>query len=115
MRHLPSASHAQLRKHGYEVRTALDGPAAIEESEAFHPHIIFSDIGLPRMNGLTLASRLREIPGLRDTVLVAVTGFEDDDIMESVRQTFDHCLIKPPTLAAMDALIRASVSGLDEA
>ena len=34
------------------------GAAAIEESEAFHPHIIFSDIGLPRMNGLTLASRL---------------------------------------------------------
>ena len=48
-------------------------------------------------------------------MLVAVTGFEDDDIMESVRQTFDHCLIKPPTLAAMKALIRASVSGLDEA
>ncbi len=103
-----------LRKRGYEVLTAFDGIAALEQSVAFRPHIVFSDISLPQMDGLTLASRMRSIPELRDTVLVAITGYEDQETIESVELTFDHYLIKPPGLEAIESLVQAAMTRLDD-
>ena len=103
-----------LRRHNHQVRTAGDGLTAFEESQTFLPHIVFSDLDLPKMSGFTLASRLRELPALQDTVLVAVTGFEDSATLETVRQTFDHYLVKPPNLETIEALIRDTVSGADQ-
>jgi signal transduction histidine kinase len=51
-----------LRLDGFEVRTACDGPAALEIAESFHPQAILLDIGLPGMDGYAVAHRLREYP-----------------------------------------------------
>lgn len=103
-----------LRKYGHEVRTAPDGQAALEESEAFRPQIVFADVCLPCLDGVALAARLRRQSAMRNTMLVAVTSYNDEDTMARVRGVFDHWLIKPPTLSAMKSLIRTAASRVAE-
>lgn len=99
-----------LRKSGHDVRTALDGHAALKELETFRPQIVFADIRLPRLDGLCLAARLRREPNLQNTMLVAVTSYDDEDTVARIREVFDDCLIKPPALSAMEAMIRTAAS-----
>jgi CheY-like chemotaxis protein len=47
----------------------------VAKASEFLPQIAFLDIGMPKLNGYDLARRLRELPGLQECVLVAVTGW----------------------------------------
>src|SRR5918992_4131944 len=49
-----------LRLEGYEVKLAADGVQALDEAHAFLPDIIVLDLGLPRMDGIDVAKRLRD-------------------------------------------------------
>jgi signal transduction histidine kinase/ActR/RegA family two-component response regulator len=85
-----------LKMWDYHVETAADGPAALAAAGAFRPELIFLDIGLPGMNGYEVAKRYRRQPELRDTVLVAMTGYGQDDArLEAEEAGFDHYLVKP--------------------
>jgi CheY-like chemotaxis protein len=85
-----------LKMWHYHVETAADGPAALAAAGAFRPELIFLDIGLPGMNGYEVAKRYRRQPELRDTVLVAMTGYGQDDArLEAEEAGFDHYLVKP--------------------
>jgi PAS domain S-box-containing protein len=85
-----------LQKYGHQVRTAADGPAAIETALEFQPHVVSLDIGLPGMDGLEVARRLRQEPTLRNVVLVAMTGYgQATDRQRSLEAGFDHHLVKP--------------------
>src|SRR5579871_2787792 len=68
-----------LRYHGYEVVTATDGPAALALAETLSPEVVLLDLGLPRMDGLEVARRLREQPHPARPLLVAITGFGGDE------------------------------------
>jgi len=90
---------------GHDVRVAADGVQAVEIVEAFHPHIAFLDIGMPRMDGYEAARRIRERLGRR-VVLVALTGWgQDEDKRRSREAGFDHHLTKPPEPERLDRLI----------
>ena len=90
---------------GYEVRTAHDGPEALNAAPAFKPHVAVLDIGLPVMDGYELATRLRAIAGLRALRLIAVTGYgQDSDRRRSETSGFDAHLVKP---VALDELLLA--------
>ena len=96
-----------LQNSGHEVRMANDGPAAIAVATSYQPHVIFLDIGLPGMNGYEVAKQLRtgiSIPPL----LVAVSGYEEDD-HAAAPGVFDHWLVKPVPLAALQELVSRSV------
>jgi PAS domain S-box-containing protein len=81
---------------GHEVRTAHDGPAAIAAAKDYRPEIILLDIGLPGMDGYKVARHLRELPELAKSVLVAVTGYgQEEDRRRSAAAGFDHHLVKP--------------------
>lgn len=81
---------------GHETRTAFDGPGALAEALAFRPRVVLLDIGLPGMDGYEVARRMRELPGLRDVLLIAITGYgRDDDRARSKEAGFDHHLVKP--------------------
>jgi CheY-like chemotaxis protein len=47
-----------LRDEGYEVEEAADGAEALERTAAFRPHVVLSDVKMPRMTGIQLRSRL---------------------------------------------------------
>jgi two-component system CheB/CheR fusion protein len=92
---------------GHEVRMAASGPTALETAAAFHPDIALIDIGLPGMSGYDVARRIREQPELRDVVLVAQTGWgQDDDQRRSREAGFDHHLVKPVKRDTLERLVR---------
>lgn len=64
-----------LQLKGYPVLTAATGEEAIEKARVFHPQVIFMDLGLPGIDGVETALRIRALPELQDVSVVAVTGW----------------------------------------
>jgi CheY-like chemotaxis protein len=70
------------------------------------------DIGLPGMDGYEVARRLRQQPGLKDTVLVAVTGYgQESDRQRSQEAGFDHHLVKPVNMQELEAISATRTKG----
>ena len=66
------------------------------------PDIILLNVGLPRLNGYHAARRIRELPGGKRPIIVAVTGWgQDEDRRESSAAGFDAHLVKPVDPAAL--------------
>jgi PAS domain S-box-containing protein len=92
---------------GHVVRTAHDGLHALEIAQDFQPHVALLDIGLPRMSGYEVARRLREQPETRRALLVAISGYgQDEDRQKSLDAGFDHHLIKPVDYEALKELLK---------
>jgi two-component system CheB/CheR fusion protein len=85
-----------LRIMGNDVRTAYDGERGIAAAEAFRPDVALFDLGLPKVDGLTACRHLRGQAWGRSMVLIACTGWgQDDDRRRSHEAGFDHHLVKP--------------------
>jgi CheY-like chemotaxis protein len=85
-----------LQLKGHDVRIAYDGPHALQILQEFSADFALIDIGLPGMNGYSLARRIREQPEFRTMVLVAQTGWaHQDDRLRSKEAGFDYHLAKP--------------------
>jgi PAS domain S-box-containing protein len=81
---------------GNETRTAHDGLAAVEAAEQFRPQVVLLDIGLPKMNGLAAARRIREQSWGKDMVLIALTGWgQEENRRHSKEAGFDAHMTKP--------------------
>jgi PAS domain S-box-containing protein len=97
---------AMLGLFGSQVAVAYDGDAALARAAAFAPQVAFLDIGMPGMDGLTLCRRLRAAPGGEHVVLVAVTGWGQDEDRQRTREAgFDFHLTKPVDPAAVEAML----------
>jgi CheY-like chemotaxis protein len=95
-----------LRVLGHHVRTAYDGHAALAIADEWRPDVIITDIAMPGMHGYELARRLRAEPRGRDVLLIALTGFADDEHRRRSKEAgFDHHFIKP---VSIDTLIAAA-------
>jgi len=95
-----------LGLRGHTVEAAYDGPAGLERARTFHPEVVFCDIGLPGMDGYGVARAFRSDPALRDTRLVALTGYGmPDDLDRALAAGFDKHLTKPPSLDALERLL----------
>jgi CheY-like chemotaxis protein len=81
---------------GQKVRTCAGGAQAVSAAAADPPDLIFMDIGMPDMDGLTAARRIRELPGCEEVRIVALTGWgQDTDRQRSRRAGIDEHLVKP--------------------
>lgn len=104
-----------LRMAGHEASAVFDGVEAVEVAASFVPDVILLDLGLPKLSGFEVARRIRNESWGKETVLVAVTGWGQD---ESRRQTadagFDGHLVKPVEYSALMALL-TSLSQLGNA
>ena len=95
-----------LRVGGHEVRTAYDGPEALEAARAFRPHIVFLDIGLPGMDGYEVARRLRKEPGMEKGLLVALTGYgQEEDRRKAMEAGFNVHLVKPADIDTLQNIV----------
>jgi two-component system CheB/CheR fusion protein len=93
---------------GHEVQQAHDGHQALRLVSNFIPELVLLDIGLPGISGYKVAAEMRTLPALRHTQLVALTGYgSDEDRHRSRAAGFDHHLVKPVELAALEALLAA--------
>jgi two-component system CheB/CheR fusion protein len=85
-----------LRMLGHEVRTATNGMDAISEGEAFEPALICLDLGMPVLDGLGAARAMRQQPWGKRALLVAMTGYGQDEDRRKTREAgFDVHLVKP--------------------
>jgi PAS domain S-box-containing protein len=95
-----------LRLRGHDVRTAHDGPSALDEIERYRPDVVFLDLGLPGMSGYDVARRVRMMNGPGPLRLVALTGYGTDEDRQKTRDAgFDVHLAKPVDPRALDALL----------
>jgi CheY-like chemotaxis protein len=96
-------SMAMLQEiHGHEVRTASNGPEALEIAAAFSPEVVLLDIGLPGMDGYEVAQRLRAMPAMAKAFLIALTGYgTTEDRLRALQAGFDEHLAKPADLETL--------------
>ena len=95
-----------LQLMGHDVRLAHDGPGAIQAAIEFVPAVALVDIGIPGLNGYDVARRIRAEPKLRKVVLIAQTGWgQDEDRRKSQAAGFDYHLIKPADLVMLQTLL----------
>ena len=90
---------------GYQVGVAYDGAEAVNLALSLRPHLILMDIGMPRMNGLEAARRIRAA-GNGNPVIVALSGLDqDDDKRQCTEAGIDAHLAKPVGPGELRALI----------
>lgn len=95
-----------LRLKANEIRTAYDGMEAVKVAETFRPELVLLDIGLPKLNGYDVARRIRQQPWGRDVILVALTGWgQDEDRRRSQEAGFNFHIVKPVELSALEKLL----------
>ena len=98
-----------LKLLGVEVRVVNDGPAAIETVSAYRPAVVLLDIGMPGMDGYEVARRIRKKPEGRDVLLIALTGWgQEEDRRRTSDAGFDHHLLKPADLTALKSILLSS-------
>jgi PAS domain S-box-containing protein len=96
-----------LRLMDNEVRTAHDGIAAVEMAERFRPEIILMDVGMPLLNGLDATRRIREKSWGHNAVIIALTGWGQENDRERSREAgCDGHLVKPVNFADLAMLLR---------
>ncbi|MET0855762.1 MAG: response regulator, partial [Telluria sp.] len=94
---------------GHTVELAHDGASALALAALRTPDVMILDIGLPDMDGAELARRLRALPALAHTRLVAHTGYGAPHDREKTSDAgFDFHLVKPVAMADLQAVLRAT-------
>lgn len=85
-----------LKLSGHEVLVKYEGHTALESAEQFVPDVVLLDIGLPGKTGYEVAETLRGSQKLSKSVLVAITGYgQEEDRQASSHAGFDFHLVKP--------------------
>jgi CheY-like chemotaxis protein len=96
-----------LELSGHHVQTAYAARHALELAETFRPHAILMDIGLPDLDGYQLAARIRAAQWGRSILLIAVTGWgQEEDRRRAFEAGFDHHLTKPIAAETVESLFQ---------
>lgn len=98
---------AVLLKHcGHEAKAALGGEAALYLAPFFRPDLMFIDLAMPTVDGLTVARQLRQTTEFAGTPLIAVSGYVDAEHRElATAAGFNGFLAKPFALLALQETI----------
>jgi len=100
------ALDALLQAMGQDTHVVHDGLAALEAARQNRPDLVLLDIGMPKLNGYEVATRLRASEEGKDLVLVAVTGWGlDADKRRAHEVGFDFHFVKPASVLALKRLI----------
>ncbi|HMC88777.1 MAG TPA: response regulator [Gemmataceae bacterium] len=95
-----------LRLCGHDCQIAGSGEAALEAVGAYQPDVVLLDIGLPGLNGLEVARKLREKAERRRPFLIAITGHDrEEDRQRSCEAGIDLHLVKPLDSAQLEKVL----------
>ena len=104
---------ALLELGGHEVHAAEAGRQALELAEKLRPEVLLLDIGMPDLNGYEVARSIRAAPWGQQMILVAVTGWGQEDDKRRARDAgFDHHLTKPVDARALESLVSRCAAAL---
>jgi signal transduction histidine kinase len=91
---------------GTTVQVVYGGKAALAALETFDPDTVLLDLGMPEMDGYEVARRIRAEGSSEHPLLIALTGWgQDQDVEESRAAGFDHHLVKPPDIDKLRTLL----------
>jgi CheY-like chemotaxis protein len=92
-----ASSMALLQElRGHVTRTAANGTDALKIAADFVPQVVLLDIGLPGMDGFEVARRLRELPAMKSSFLIALTGYGSQSDRQRAKEAgFNEHLVKP--------------------
>jgi PAS domain S-box-containing protein len=95
-----------LTAAGHEVREEHDGTSALVAAAQFQPDVVLLDLGLPGMDGIEVARRMRSYPQLGEVRIVALTGFGQGSARtRSAAVGIESLLVKPVDMQTiMDAV-----------
>jgi signal transduction histidine kinase len=94
-----------LEMLGHEVMKIYDPLEALQRAPGYQPDLVFMDVGMPGLNGYDLASRLRAQSWSANTLLVALTGWgQEEDRRRSREAGFDHHLVKPAEFSDIERM-----------
>ena len=97
---------ALLEMHGYSAQVAYTGLDGLASAVDMRPDVALLDIGLPDIDGHELARRLRALPELSGAMLVALTGYgQEEDRQRAFAAGFDHHMAKPADIKKLLALL----------
>jgi CheY-like chemotaxis protein len=95
-----------LETEGATVEAARNGGEGVRAAERLHPEIILCDIGLPDIDGMEVARRLRAAPTLAGVRLIALTGYgQAEDVRQALDAGFDAHVSKPINMDQLMALL----------
>ena len=98
-----------MKLTGHETHTAHDGLAAVEAAATLRPDIVLLDIGLPNLSGYDAARRIRKQPWGKGMVLIALTGWgQEEDRQRSREAGFNEHMVKPVDHVALMKLLAES-------
>ena len=101
-----------LRLSAHEVRVAHDGLAGLAAAREMNPDVVLLDIGLPKLDGLEVARSLRARADGPRPLLVAITGFgQEEDRARTTAAGFDHHLTKPVDPKLLQTLMQTARGG----
>jgi len=104
-----------LRAIGQEAEIRYDGMAALDWLTTDRADVVFLDISMPGMDGYEVARRIRAQPRLNNLVLVALTGYgQDEDRRKAFEAGFNHHLVKPVSIDALEHLLEGLPVGEGE-
>jgi two-component system OmpR family response regulator len=96
-----------LRILGHDVEIAQDGATALAQAKRHAPDVVLLDIGLPGIDGWSLAKLLQEQADDKKPFIIAVTGFgRNDDVRHSAEAGIDLHLVKPVDPQYLEAVLR---------
>lgn len=93
---------------GFEVRTFENPKLALAAVPEFRPDAVCLDIGMPEMDGYELAAAIRQIPGLGQVPIVAVSGYKKNEVKFKL-SGIDTYLMKPANCATVEKAILEAV------
>ena len=86
----------KLKKAGFEVMTARDGQEGLDKALAEKPDIMLVDVMMPRMDGYTVVSEVRQKLGSEAPVIILLTAKgQEADIVKGLTSGADDYIIKP--------------------
>lgn len=101
-----------LRTRGNVVEIVHDGDAAISAAKSFRPDVVLLDLGLPGMDGYSVAEHLRRDENLPRPTIIAISGYgQEEDRRRSSEVGIDHHLVKPVSFAQLETMLLTSTAG----
>ena len=103
----------KLELDGYLVEVAADGLAALEKARSLQPDIIFLDIRLPKLDGLSVLERLRQDPLTEHTPVVILSNWNEKELVERGIKlgALDHLIKSQTTPARLSSRLRDWLKG----
>ena len=99
-----------LRKHGYDVITAIDGDEALHIARQEHPQLILLDVILPKLNGYQVCRKIKAFPETAGIPVVMITSkAQNSDRQWAMEQGADGYIVKPFDADKLAAVIEQFV------